>query len=84
MSAPSWLVNERDVLDSIDDQLLDALARRAAQVRHMAERKQREGLPLHDADREAATVARWRERAAALGLDPALAERVARDVIGRR
>ncbi len=77
-----WLIEDRDVLDALDDQLLELLARRAAHVGQMAERKRAEGLPLRDPERERVTLARWRKRAEALGLDPELAERVARDVIG--
>lgn len=84
MTTPSDLIRARDVLESIDDAILDALVRRAALVRDIAELKESHGLAFRDEARERATVARWRSRAAEAGLDPEVAEQVARAVLGVR
>ncbi|MCB9685188.1 MAG: chorismate mutase [Alphaproteobacteria bacterium] len=84
MSAPSELVRAREVLESLDDTILDALFRRAAMVRDIAELKAAHGLAFKDEERERLTVERWRRRATELGLEPDVAEHVARAVLGVR
>lgn len=84
MSAPPELVRAREVLEALDDTILDALFRRAALVRDIAELKATHGLPFRDDARERVTIARWRRRAEETGLDPDVAERVARVVLGVR
>ncbi|MCA9491696.1 MAG: chorismate mutase [Myxococcales bacterium] len=84
MSAPSELVRAREVLEALDDTILDALFRRAAMVRDIAELKEAHGLTFRDDARERVTIERWRRRATESGLDPDVAERVARAILGIR
>lgn len=55
----------RERIDALDAQLVDLLLRRVALVDEVSARKRREGLPVIDASREAAVVAKARERAGA-------------------
>ncbi|MCC5988859.1 MAG: chorismate mutase [Pararhodobacter sp.] len=64
----------RAIIDDLDGQLLDLLARRVACVDCAIVLKPGEGIPARAEDRVRAVKARVREGSAARGLDPALAE----------
>jgi chorismate mutase len=76
-------VNSRDQIDRIDDAIVDLLARRAAIVAELWERKRAAGVAIRDPERERAIVERLRARASAAGLDPEAVEGVFRGIIGR-
>jgi chorismate mutase-like protein len=68
-------------IDEIDRALLTLLAERARITRDLAAWKASTGRPLRDPARESAMLADRRAQAAALGLDPWLAEAVTRAVL---
>ena len=71
----------RFLIDLIDDALIDGLALRQRVVASLTARKQRDGLPLRDPDREEQVQERARQRAARRHLDPADGERLMRTAI---
>ena len=71
----------RFLIDRIDDALIDGLALRQRVVASLTARKQRDGLPLRDPDREEQVQERARQRAARRHLDPADGERLMRSAI---
>lgn len=71
----------RFLIDLIDDALIDGLALRQRVVASLMARKQHDGLPLRDPDREEQVQERARQRAARHHLDPADGERLMRVAI---
>jgi chorismate mutase/prephenate dehydrogenase len=66
------------MIDALDRDLLQTMARRMALVAEVAEVKRREGLRIRDPEREAAVLREWMERAQALGLPADEVESMAR------
>ncbi|MEU8894998.1 chorismate mutase [Nocardia sp. NPDC048505] len=81
MSAPHSLAEVRARIDALDGELIRTLAERQALVRAAAAFKTDEQA-VRAPDRAARVVALARERAAAAGLAPAVAEAVWRAMIG--
>ncbi len=71
----------RSELDTVDRALIEAAARRQQIVAEIGRVKHARGQPLRDFQREAEVLAHVRERAGQTGLDPALAERLMRELI---
>lgn len=71
----------RRVIDGLDAELIELLARRAACIDRAIQLKPKEGVPARVAERVEEVVANVRRRAAAEGLDEALVERLWRDLI---
>ena len=71
----------RAMIDALDAQLVEALARRAAYIDRAAELKPDLGLPARIDSRVEEVVRNVRVRAMAEGLDPALTERIWRILI---
>jgi len=65
------LATLRPLIDGIDDQILDLLARRIAVAERVASYKRSTGIAVRLPDRIEAVKARCAERGTALGLDPA-------------
>ena len=78
---PFFLRAHRLVIDFIDDAMVDGLALRQNVVASLAARKQRDGLPLRDEDRENQVLERARRRAGLWRLSPHDAERLMRTTI---
>jgi len=72
----------RDVIDSIDEQLVSLLAQRLKLVDELTALKRKIGKGIRDEAREQAIIERARERAKKAELDPAFVESVMRLVIG--
>jgi len=68
----SDLTQFRDVIDGIDDQIVDLLARRFAMCRDVAEYKLRHQIPVVLPERIEQVKARCAERAERQGVDGAL------------
>ncbi|MBU6366426.1 MAG: bifunctional chorismate mutase/prephenate dehydrogenase [Gemmatimonadetes bacterium] len=66
--APRPLPVLRAMIDALDRDLLQTLARRATLVAEVAEVKRREGRRIRDPEREAAVLGEWTAQAQALGL----------------
>lgn len=66
--APRPLPVLRAMIDALDRDLLQTLARRAALVAEVAEVKRRAGMRIRDPEREAAVLREWMDQAQALGL----------------
>ena len=77
----SELDSLRDRIDGADQELLEALARRMEVVEEILQRKEVQGLPLFDAERETRLLTKVASLAMEKDLDPNLAERVLREVI---
>lgn len=73
----------RAALDAADDDLLAALARRAALVREIWNFKEVHGLPRLDAAREAALRARLVARGVELGLSADAVAQILDRVVGK-
>lgn len=73
----------RAKLDSIDDELLDVLAERAAVVTEIWAWKQAHGVERIDPERERALRERLLSRAEAVGLSREAIERVLAHIIGQ-
>jgi chorismate mutase/prephenate dehydratase len=71
----------RRELDTVDDSLIDVLARRQQIVRKVADLKARTDAPLRDPLREARQIARLAERARGHELDELFVARVFREVV---
>ena len=71
----------RDVIDSIDEQLVSLLAQRLKLVDELTALKRKLGKGIRDEARERAIIGRARQRAKKAKLDPALVESVMRLVI---
>ncbi len=80
MTAPS-LAALRAEVDAVDRGLVELVARRMRAVDAIGALKREAALPLRDPDREAEMLARRAEWARELGVDPALAESLARLLI---
>lgn len=72
----------RDELTELDRHLLELVARRQRIVAEIGRCKQREGRPTRDFGRERVVLDGARRRATELGLDPGMAERLLRELIG--
>ncbi len=62
------LLELRDRIDTVDAQLLDLLKERYGIVKEVAEYKAANGLPVYDAAREEAKIAKVRQQAEEEGL----------------
>ena len=71
----------RRLLDTLDEDLLVTLARRAQVVRAIGAWKRQGGVPVQDEEREAHLRAIWSRRAHALGLDTDLALHILKKVL---
>ncbi len=71
----------RQELDTLDDELVDLLARRARAVERVSAVKSRTTVPLRDMLRESRQVARLAERARGLGLDELFVVRIFREIV---
>lgn len=71
----------RHTLDSVDNDLIDLLARRQETIKRIADVKARTSAPLRDVLREARQIARLAERARGLHLDELFVVRVFREVL---
>ena len=71
----------RHTLDSVDNELIDLLARRQETIKRIADVKARTSAPLRDVLREARQIARLAERARGLHLDELFVVRVFREVL---
>ncbi len=72
----------RKEIDQADEAVLEALSRRMEVVERVLIEKESNGLPLFDEDREGALLDRVAKLASRCRLDPRLARRVMREVIG--
>jgi len=72
----------RIVIDDLDRRLVELLAARSACIDRAVDLKRAEGLPARIDARIEEVVANARRRAGASGLDPDLAERLWREIIG--
>ena len=75
------LAETRDLIDDLDRELIELLARRAELSRRARKAKQRVGQPLHDATREADLLSARRRLASDRGLDEESIEDVFRAVL---
>lgn len=75
------LASFRERIDRVDEQLVSALAERAAICREVAEHKREHGIPMMQPDRVAAVEERWAALAAERGLDADFARTLAREVV---
>ncbi len=73
----------RRLIERLDRALLELYAARARTVTRLWEYKRRHGLPLHDPGQERRVVARSAEWARELGVAPAEAEALIREVMAR-
>ncbi len=80
--SPDALELLRARIAEVDAQLLALVARRLALAREVGAAKRAAGLPVRNYSTEAEVLERYRERAAALGVDARLAERLAHHLIG--
>ena len=71
----------RRKIDEVDGQILRFLSERAKICEAIGSSKKAQGLPVRDADREKEVYKRIREQAAPLGLNPAKAEAVYREIV---
>jgi chorismate mutase/prephenate dehydrogenase len=71
----------RTELNSVDQKILELVARRQAIVQRIGEQKHREGRPTRDFGREKVVLKSARERAEGLGLSPELAENLLRELV---
>ncbi|KEO54051.1 chorismate mutase [Thioclava pacifica] len=75
------LAQARELIDALDAELIALLADRTRIVERVAQIKHRDGLAARLPDRVEAVVSNVKEKAAEAGMDPALAERLWRDMI---
>lgn len=68
-------------IDDLDQALLELLAERFAVTEQVGRHKKDVGLPPADPDREQVQIARLRQMAADLGLDPGFSEKLLRLII---
>ena len=71
----------RKRIDEVDEQVLLALSRRAELSRSIGLLKRKQRIPIKDAPRENDVYVHIRERAVALGLDPACVEVIYRQIV---
>lgn len=74
--APRPLSELRSELDTVDAELIAAIARRQSLVAEIGRWKHAQGKQLRDFQREREVIAHVRQRAEKAGLDPAIAEQV--------
>ncbi len=77
------MTDDRARIDAIDRALVALLAERAACVARLWHEKAAQGVPRHDAAREAAIFAAVRDEATASGVDPDAVEAVFRRIVGQ-
>ncbi|EGY34370.1 chorismate mutase/prephenate dehydrogenase [Aggregatibacter actinomycetemcomitans serotype e str. SC1083] len=75
------LAELREQIDSLDQELLQLLAKRQQVVHKVGEVKQQHGLPIYVPQREAEMLQRKREAAEQMGLSPNLIEDVLRRIM---
>ncbi len=75
------LAQARVLIDAIDVEMIDLLARRTAIVARVAQIKHREGLPARLHDRVWEVLDNVVRQAAQTGVDPGLVERLWREMI---
>jgi chorismate mutase len=66
----------RAEIDTIDREIIDALARRMLCVEQVAEIKEDEGVPTHVPDREEDVRRKWMDESDRHGLDPRFTQAV--------
>jgi chorismate mutase len=71
----------RKRIDEVDEQILQSLRKRTEICSSIGLVKEKHGIPIQDFPRENDVYARIRERAAALGLDPAHVEAIYRQIV---
>jgi chorismate mutase/prephenate dehydratase len=77
----SSLKSLRSRIDRVDEQLLETLAERMALVEEVLRGKEATGGPLFDPERERDLLRRFAEGAERRHVDPAIAERIFREVV---
>jgi chorismate mutase len=75
------LTQLRKKIDATDQKILTLLAKRAEVCKEIGNLKKAKGLPVRDSNRENEVYARIREEAAKMGLNPAEAEAVYREIV---
>ena len=68
-------------IDSLDSQLVDILAKRAALTKKVGEYKSRTGMPIYVPSRESELIAKRRQEAETKGVAPALVEDLLRRIM---
>ena len=71
----------RKDIDKIDEQILQLFEKRLTIVRHIADLKNQQNLPIRDTKRESTILDDVAVKAEKLGLDPELAKRFFRNII---
>ena len=79
--SPSTLDELREQIDSVDSQLVDLLAKRAALTVKVGEYKSQVGMPIYVPAREAELIAKRRMQADQQGVPPALVEDLLRRIM---
>ena len=79
--SPAQLQELREQIDSVDSQLVELLASRAALTTKIGEYKSQVGLPIYVPEREAELIARRRLQAEHHGVSPALVEDLLRRIM---
>jgi len=71
----------RSEIDATDEQILLFLAKRVRICIAVGTAKKKEGLPVHDANREEEVFKRARAKAAEMGLNPIQVQAVYREIV---
>ncbi len=71
----------RGKVDAIDNQILKDIAARVELCRAIGELKKKQGKPVHDSNRESEVFKRVKERALHYKIDPAVTERIYREIV---
>ena len=71
----------RKRIDEVDEQILHALSRRTELCKSIGSVKKKQGIPIKDVPRENDVYTHIKEKAADLGLDPAQAEAIYRQIV---
>jgi chorismate mutase/prephenate dehydrogenase len=79
--SPAQLNELREQIDSVDSQLVELLAARAALTTKIGEYKSQAGLPIYVPEREADLIAKRRLQAEGRGVSPALVEDLLRRIM---
>ena len=77
-NTPSELLELRDRIDEVDQELLLLLKRRLNLVHHVGEVKSKHGLPIYVPERETAMLTKRREEAESMGIPGDLIEDILR------
>ncbi|TET32682.1 MAG: 3-deoxy-7-phosphoheptulonate synthase [Planctomycetota bacterium] len=75
-------VKERNALDSIDHEILNLLARRSKVVGKIGTKKEKDGRPIKDCEREQTQLTALTAEAEKLGLSPYHVTRIYREILG--